>query len=54
VAISFFSEMKRRSVFRVGLVYLAAAWLLLQVVATVAPILDLAYCCYWRSVFRSL
>lgn len=33
--------MKRRSVFRVGLVYLAAAWLLLQVVATVAPILDL-------------
>ena len=33
--------MKRRSVFRVGLVYLAAAWLLLQVAATVAPILDL-------------
>jgi len=41
VVISFFSEMKRRSVFRVGLVYLAAAWLLLQVAATVAPILDL-------------
>jgi len=35
------SELKRRSVFKVGVVYLAAAWLLLQVVATVAPILEL-------------
>lgn len=35
------SELKRRSVFRVGIVYLAATWLLLQVVATVAPILEL-------------
>ncbi|MDH3273063.1 MAG: hypothetical protein OEM64_12215 [Gammaproteobacteria bacterium] len=33
--------MKRRSVFKVAIVYLAAAWLLLQVVATVAPILEL-------------
>ena len=33
--------MKRRSVFKVTIVYLAAAWLLLQVVATVAPILEL-------------
>ena len=41
MVISFFSEMKRRSVFKVGIVYLAAAWLLLQVAATVAPILDL-------------
>lgn len=35
------SELKRRSVFRVAIVYLAVAWLLLQVVATVAPILEL-------------
>ncbi|MDH3617026.1 MAG: FHA domain-containing protein, partial [Gammaproteobacteria bacterium] len=35
------SELKRRSVFRVAMVYLAVAWLLLQVVATVAPILEL-------------
>ncbi len=39
--ISVFDELKRRSVFRVGAVYLAAAWLLLQLVATVAPILAL-------------
>ena len=34
--------LQRRNVFRVAIVYLAAAWLLLQVVATVDPILDLA------------
>jgi len=39
--ISIFSELKRRSVFKVAIVYLAAAWLLLQVAATVAPILEL-------------
>ena len=39
--ISLISELKRRSVFKVGVVYAAAAWLLLQVVATVAPILEL-------------
>jgi len=33
----------RRSVIRVGIVYLAVAWLLLQVVATVAPILELPH-----------
>jgi len=33
--------LKRRSVFKVAIVYLAAAWLLLQVAATVAPILEL-------------
>ncbi|HSG58645.1 MAG TPA: hypothetical protein VLA06_03865 [Woeseiaceae bacterium] len=41
MVISLISELKRRSVFKVGVVYLAAAWLLLQVVATVAPILEL-------------
>jgi TolB-like protein len=41
VAISFFAELKRRSVFKVGVVYLAVAWLLLQVAATIAPILEL-------------
>ena len=41
VSISLFSELKRRSVLRIGAVYLASAWLILQVVATVAPILDL-------------
>jgi hypothetical protein len=40
--ISFFEELKRRSVFRVIVVYLATAWLLLQVVATVAPMLELS------------
>jgi TolB-like protein len=33
--------LSRRNVFRVAIVYLAVAWLLLQVTATVAPILDL-------------
>jgi len=32
-----FEELKRRSVFRVGLTYLVAAWVLLQVTALVAP-----------------
>jgi TolB-like protein len=39
--ISVVDELKRRSVLRVAAFYLAAAWLLLQVVATVAPILEL-------------
>jgi len=38
---SLFSEMKRRNVFRVGAAYLVAAWLLLQVVDVVGPILRL-------------
>jgi hypothetical protein len=40
--ISILEELKRRSVLRVAAFYLAAAWLLLQVVATVAPILELS------------
>jgi len=39
--ISLFEELGRRSVIRVAAVYLAAAWLLLQLAATVAPILEL-------------
>ena len=39
---SIVGELQRRNVFRVAAVYLAVAWLLLQVVATVAPILDLS------------
>jgi len=38
---SIFSEMKQRKVFRVGAVYIVAAWLLLQVAATIDPILGL-------------
>src|SRR5688572_30014492 len=34
-------ELKRRKVFRVGAAYLVVAWLLIQVVATVAPQLQL-------------
>ncbi len=37
----FFEELKRRKVFRVGAVYLVAAWLLLQVSETLVPILNL-------------
>ncbi len=36
-----FEELKRRNVFRVGLAYLVAGWLLLQIVDVVAPILSL-------------
>lgn len=37
---SFFSELKRRHVFRVGLAYVLTAWLVLQVADVVLPILD--------------
>ena len=37
----FFDELKRRNVFRVGVAYLVVAWLVLQVVDTVGPMLDL-------------
>ena len=38
---SLFEELKRRNVFRVGIAYAVVSWLLLQVIATVVPILDL-------------
>jgi TolB-like protein len=38
---TFFDELKRRNVFRVGAAYLVVAWLALQVVDTVAPLLQL-------------
>ncbi len=38
---NFFTELKRRNVFRVALVYLVASWLILQVADLVVPILDL-------------
>jgi TolB-like protein/Tfp pilus assembly protein PilF len=37
--LSFYSELKRRNVFKVALVYSAVAWLLLQVSATLGPAL---------------
>jgi len=38
---SFFDELKRRNVIRVGVAYLVASWLLLQIVDVLVPILDL-------------
>ena len=38
---SLFEELKRRNVFRVGIAYLVASWLLLQVIDVVGPILRL-------------
>jgi TolB-like protein len=38
---TFFEELKRRNVIRVGIAYLVAAWLLLQIVDVLAPLLDL-------------
>ena len=38
---SFVGELKRRKVIRVGIAYLVASWLVLQVVDVVAPMLDL-------------
>ena len=38
---SLFHELKRRNVIRVGAAYLVAAWLLLQIVDVLAPLLDL-------------
>ncbi len=37
---SFVHEFKRRNVFRVGIAYAIAAWLLLQMVDVVVPIID--------------
>ena len=36
---SFFTELKRRNVYRVGLAYIIASWLLLQVIDVVEPII---------------
>ena len=36
---SLFKELKRRNVFRVGFAYLVAAWLLLQIIDVIGPIL---------------
>jgi TolB-like protein len=38
--LSFFHELKRRNVFRVGLAYMMISWLVLQVVDVVVPILE--------------
>jgi TolB-like protein/tetratricopeptide (TPR) repeat protein len=38
---TFFDELRRRNVFRVGAAYLVVAWLVLQVIDVVAPILEL-------------
>ncbi len=38
---SFFEELKRRNVFRVGIAYLVGSWLLLQVIDVVGPIIHL-------------
>ncbi len=40
-AMSFFEELKRRNVFRVGIAYAVLGWLLLQVTDIVVPILEL-------------
>lgn len=38
---NFLAELKRRHVFRVGAAYAVLAWLLLQIINNVAPVLDL-------------
>ena len=38
---SFFNELKRRNVLRVAAAYAVVSWIILQVVDTVAPILEL-------------
>ncbi|MFT5141029.1 MAG: hypothetical protein ACI9CB_002700, partial [Rhodothermales bacterium] len=38
---SFYEELKRRNVVRVGVAYTVASWLLLQIAEVLAPILDL-------------
>jgi TolB-like protein/Flp pilus assembly protein TadD len=40
--VSLYSELRRRSVLRVGIVYLAGAWLLIQILETLFPIFGLA------------
>jgi len=37
--VSFFGELRRRNVFRVGIAYLAAAWVLIQVADTILPVI---------------
>jgi len=39
--LSFFAELKRRNVFRVGIVYAVTSWVLLQIMDVVTPILEL-------------
>lgn len=41
VTVSLLQELKRRNVFRVGIAYLVASWLLLQITDILVPILDL-------------
>jgi len=38
---SFFTELKRRNVFKVASVYLVTSWIILQIVAAVSPALHL-------------
>lgn len=38
---SFFAELKRRNVFRVGIAYGITAWIILQIIDVVAPLLEL-------------
>ncbi len=38
---TFFQELKRRNVFRVGIAYLVSAWLLLQLTEVLSELLDL-------------
>lgn len=42
MTVSFWGELKRRNVFRVGVAYLALAWLLVQVASIVLPAFDVA------------
>ena len=37
---SFFKELKRRNVFRVGIAYVATAWVLIQALSTFLPTFD--------------
>ena len=39
---SLFSEIRHRNVLRVAIAYLAASWLLIQIVETLFPIFDLS------------
>ena len=38
---SFFTELKRRNVFKVATVYLVTSWLLLQIISVIQPALQL-------------
>lgn len=46
-----FEELKRRNVFRVGLAYLVASWLLLQMIDVIGPILRLPDEVAWYLMF---